>query len=340
MDELMLRLNALKHDMPLAEFLKEYFNEKRYDSLTRSVVRFAEGFDVADTTKASSIALRDEWGSDDVENSFRTENGYGVMTDFLADVCKAAGCDIVLNTVVKEINWKQNEATAITSDNTKYTSPQVVVTIPLGLLKAEEHNIAFIKFTPDIKDKREAAKKLGYGGVIKYQLLFKAPFWENKHVGVRQMKELAFLLNDSHVRAWWTELPDKTPMLTGWIGGPQADKLKYKSQQELLDIALDTLAYAFDTTEPALSLPNVAFLQDQIVATQITNWCTDPFSLGAYSYQTVDSKFAQDVLLKPVDNTLFFAGEALAGGKSIGTVEAALESGLLAAFTILKLEEV
>ena len=127
-------------------------------------------------------------------------------------------------------------------------------------------------------------------------------------------------------------------MLTGWIGGPQADKLKYKSQQELLDIALDTLAYAFDTTQPALSLPNVAFLQDRIVATQITNWCTDPFSLGAYSYQTVDSKFAQDVLLKPVD-TLFFAGEALACGKSIGTVEAALESGLLAAYTILKMQE-
>jgi len=315
--------------MLLADFLNQYFNDERYNNLRESVTRFAEGFDVADTTRASSFALRDEWSSGDVENSFRPQNGYGALRDFLADVCKALGCDIRLNAVVKEIKWKKHDATITTGDNKQYKSKQIVVTVPLGILQAEEHETAYINFSPDVKDKRDAIQKLGYGGVIKLNLEFKEMFWENKTNGeLRAMPKLGFLLNDKTVRAWWTQLPVESPTLTGWIGGPPAEKLKFKSQHELLELALETLAYAFDTTK--------AFLEGQLVATQITNWNTDPFSLGAYSYQTVDAKEARDVMLKPVDDTLFFAGEALSTGESIATVEAALESGLLAAFTALR----
>jgi monoamine oxidase len=332
MDKLMSKLNELDEDVPLAEFLTAYFNDERYNNLRESVMRFAEGFDVADTTKASSLALRDEWGSGDVEKSFRPDAGYGSMTDFLAEVCAALGCDIFLDTVVKEVKWKKHNVAVIASNDQDYKSKQVIVTVPLGVLQAEEHETAYIKFSPDIEDKRDAAMKLGYGGVIKFNLEFKEAFWESKsHQGVRHMPKLGFLLNDKAVRAWWSQLPVQSPMLTGWIGGPPTDKMKFKSRKELLSVALDTLAYAFDTTK--------AFLEEQLVATHITNWLTDPFALGAYSYQTVETQTARDILLQPVAGTLFFAGEALTTGESIGTVEAALESGLLAAFTALRSDD-
>lgn len=328
MKQLQSKAKELKHDMPIDEFLARHFNEPKYQNLRESVVRMAEGFDIADTSRASTKKLVEEWAGGGVEESYHPDSGYGVMIDFLVEVNKALGCDIILDTIVKEVIWKQNEATVITSDNKHYTAQQVIITVPLGVLLAEEKDIAYIRFTPDIKDKHQAIKKLGYGGVIKFNLQFKEAFWENKHDGIRRMSKLGFLLNDHEVRAWWTQLPNETPMLTGWIGGPPADELKFKSQHELLSIALDTLAYIFASTK--------SFLESQLVATQITNWCTDPFSLGAYSYQTVETESAKNILVKPVESTLFFAGEAVSIGEAIGTVEAALESGLLAAFTLLK----
>jgi monoamine oxidase len=56
----------------------------------------------------------------------------------------------------------------------------------------------------------------------------------------------------------------------------------------------------------------------------------DPFSRGAYSYQSVGGAFAPDRLATPVDDTLFFAGEAASMNAS-GTVPGAIESGRRAA---------
>ncbi|MEM7366859.1 MAG: FAD-dependent oxidoreductase, partial [Pseudomonadota bacterium] len=68
-----------------------------------------------------------------------------------------------------------------------------------------------------------------------------------------------------------------------------------------------------------------------------TNWRNDPFSLGSYSY-IAKGATRRDIraLAKPVDNRLFFAGEAT-HPKYNSTVHAAFESGLIAAEQILPL---
>ncbi len=48
---------------------------------------------------------------------------------------------------------------------------------------------------------------------------------------------------------------------------------------------------------------------------------------GGYSYNTTSSAFAKSILSRPVNDAIFFAGEALFDGDSQGTVEAALQSG-------------
>src|SRR3954451_12746771 len=60
-DELMERMQQLKKDMTVADFLKKYFSDQKYTSLRRSMRGFAEGFDLADISTASVFALRNEW---------------------------------------------------------------------------------------------------------------------------------------------------------------------------------------------------------------------------------------------------------------------------------------
>jgi monoamine oxidase len=67
----------------------------------------------------------------------------------------------------------------------------------------------------------------------------------------------------------------------------------------------------------------------------VHDWTHDPFSRGAYSYVALGgvagSGGARIALGEPVDDTLFFAGEATSSDNQGGTVNGALESGERAA---------
>jgi len=64
---------------------------------------------------------------------------------------------------------------------------------------------------------------------------------------------------------------------------------------------------------------------------------TDPFSRGAYSYAKVGADGAQASVAAPVENTLFFAGEASDTSGNNGTVHGAIASGYRAAEEITKI---
>ena len=73
--------------------------------------------------------------------------------------------------------------------------------------------------------------------------------------------------------------------------------------------------------------------------TQITRWGQDIYSLGAYSYPSTSTTFNDIVnLTLPVENKLFFAGEAINQIKD-GTADAAYVSGFNAASAILQIVE-
>jgi monoamine oxidase len=65
------------------------------------------------------------------------------------------------------------------------------------------------------------------------------------------------------------------------------------------------------------------------------DWSRDPYALGAYSYIGVGGVDAPKQLARPVEHTLFFAGEATDSENS-GTVEGAITSGQRAAKQCLK----
>ena len=77
-------------------------------------------------------------------------------------------------------------------------------------------------------------------------------------------------------------------------------------------------------------------MKSLLTAFCITNWEKDKYARGAYSYSMIATEEAKKVLNEPIENMLFFAGEALYSGKSGGTVEAALVQGLEVARKVLK----
>ena len=141
------------------------------------------------------------------------------------------------------------------------------------------------------------------------------------------MPELGLLISDTPFTACWTQLPNKTPLLTGWLAGPQAEKNKDTSDENIINMALDALSYIFNADR--------SFLTKNLHAGKALNWQTDPFSLGAYSYATVESNEAKKILAQPVEDTLFFAGEALSEGTAMGTAEEALANGIKTAKKLL-----
>jgi monoamine oxidase len=305
-DELIKKLKSLRTDMTIADFLQQYFSDPKYRELREQVTRFAEGFDVADTTKASALAVRDEW-QDSMEDTFRITGGYGQLIDYLKNQCLAAGCELHTSFPVQTIDWKNNSVTVTTADGNVVKGNKSIVTIPVGLLKNES-----IRFNPAIEKYIHAAGQIGYGSVIKILFQFKEPFWQE------YADDIGFIFTEEMVPTWWTQLPSKNGLLTGWFGGQQVLRVKGAGEKEIASIAIESLAKTVKREKRDL--------QKLLIAQEVHDWGTNPFSCGAYTYSMLQTAEARKIFRDPVDNTIFFAGESYNEGESSGTVEAAFES--------------
>ncbi len=318
-DVLMDKLQEIKADIPLKDFLDNEFPGDQYTLLRTNVRRFAEGFDVADINTASTIALRDEWQQEE-EKQFRIQGGYQQLIEALAASCIKNGCFINLSSIVKEIQWKQHDVLVKTADGVIYTADKIIITVPLGVLQADKTFITSIAFAPSIDTYMNAAKKIGFGSVVKIVVQFNESFWSKKE------EDLGFVISNQTIPTWWTQLPNKSNTLTGWLGGPNAMALHNAEPSIVLHLALESLSNIFSVS--------VETLKDQLEAWNVFDWGANPFSLGAYSFASVESAAAKKILNEPIQQTIFFAGEGLYEGPHPGTVEAALVSGKNIAYQI------
>jgi monoamine oxidase len=116
--------------------------------------------------------------------------------------------------------------------------------------------------------------------------------------------------------------------MVGWIGGPSAADLCALPDEEIARRSLRDLARHVGSTYERL--------QELLMGYWIHNWDRDPFSRGAYSYATVGGVGAARRLARPVDGTLFFAGEATNTEGNTGMVEGAIATGRRAARAVLQ----
>ena len=321
-DYLLEQLHQVKEDMTVDAFLDEYLPGEQYAALRKAVIRFANGYDTADTNDASILAIRKEWEDEDGGAQYRLDEGYISLLTYLEKKCLENGGTIHLSAVVKEIEWSENSVVAIAADGKKFAAKKIIITIPVNVLKGNADGEANIKFSPGIPAYQQAVQCLGMGAILKLLFQFSNEFYNQYLLHERRgadMTKMEFLFSEEVIPTWWTQYPRKNGLLTGWFGGPKAKEMAQGSDEAILEIGLQSLSNIF-------SLP-VETLRENLTAWNIANWTTDPFTLGSYSYETIQSQAARKVLQELVPDTIFFAGEAMYEGPAIGTVEAAFASG-------------
>ena len=323
-DQVIEKLKQLLSDISVSDFLDLNFPGEKYVTLRKTLKGYVEGYDAADANLASSFALLQELVGED-EKQYRIQGGYSKLIDHLTEKCIKAGCIVNLQTIVKEIHWKQGYVEVFDDNGQSFTAKKIVITVPLGVLQSSPEDVGHIRFSPQIDEVQEAINSLGYGNVIKVILNFEEPVWKaaTNIEAINRKSEPGFIFSDAIVHTWWTQIPEKNGMITGWLAGPKAIRLQHESDDKIIHLALESLAVIF-------KIPRVT-LQSKLIGSCIHNWFTDEFSRGAYSYETVHSKKAKTIITTPVEDTLYFAGEAFYEGSESGTVEAALVSGQKAA---------
>jgi monoamine oxidase len=319
-DLLMEKLNKLETDISIGDFLQQEFGDEKYTTLRAWVTRFVSGYDTADPFKGSAFALRREWQSEDDDEQHRVKGGYGVMTNYLVKASKENGAEFYLNTIAKHIHWTHGQVEVITLANESFKAKQLIIALPLGVLKADESEQASIAISPSVGMCKEAIDQIGFGSVVKVLLQFKTAFWEDQSVTGTDLSDMGFILSGEAIPTWWTQHPSPSTLLTGWLGGPPAERKKGMNNDELLEEGLQSISRIFNI--------DIGKLRNDLVAAHVVNWTTDPFTLGSYAYDTLDSAEARKVLNAPIDHTIYFAGEYLYDGPAMGTVEAALTSGM------------
>lgn len=150
-----------------------------------------------------------------------------------------------------------------------------------------------------------------------------------KHAGDERFDTLSFLHSHDPVAfpVWWTPYPVRAPMLVGWRSGPPAAELSGSGEERIVASAIASFATIVGRTPRAI--------RRRVAAAFVHDWTGDPHARGAYSYVGVDGDNAARALARPVERTLYFAGEHADREGRSGTVHGAIASGRAAADALL-----
>jgi monoamine oxidase len=275
---------------------------------------FVEGFNAADADRISILSLARQQAAEDAisgDRLFRVVEGYARVPEFLLRKFLDAGGELFDSAPVRSIAWKPGRVEVTTVANRVFHAAAAIVTLPLGVLQARS-----VEFTPQPAEILDAADRLAMGTAVRVAYEFDRSFWPERIS--------FFFAPDVIPPTWWTTSPRPSSMLTGWIAGRKASKLKIPG---LPETGLATLASLFGG--------ELDTVRQRLVSAHCHDWQADAYSLGAYTYVPRGAIQASDELSTPVQATLFFAGEHTDTTGHWGTVHAALRSGYRAAEQLL-----
>lgn len=336
-DDILKKMDDGSADESFLSFLKRCCdpkNDPKKQAAYERALAYVTGFNAADPDRVGVHWLVKGMRAEEQiegDRAFRAANGYQDLLDIFCGALDRAGVNIHTDIVVNSVRWSQSRAEIEAhriGESQKFEAERLLVTIPLGVMKAPSDGEGAVRFDPTLpRTKLDALTKLEMGKVIRVTLRFKHRFWDTIAAPGKNRKNLSdmgFLFSDDEwLPTWWTTMPRKLPIITGWAPFRCAERLSGRSESFVADRCLQTLAKLLNvTTEQIASLFETAYFHD---------WQNDPFSRGAYSYGAVGSDGAQEALGRPIENTLFFAGEATDTTGNNGTVHGAIASGRRAA---------
>lgn len=276
------------------------------DPAATIALRWLSNVEGADPSRLSALAVaREHLQSTNGDTNFHLVGGYDAVPRALA-----GKLNIQCAAPVQQIAWNHAGATLTLASGEHYHARRVILTVPLGVLQADQP-----AFNPPLPAaKRAAITALAMGQVSKLALWFDRPLWP----------ELTILSTDGRVATWWPVETAATPTLMGYTGGPAALELANLGEAGAIEAGLADLEQLFG--------PDV---RRACIGGRLAAWSHEPWSRGAYSYTPVGALDARATLAAPVDDVLFFAGEASVTNGHVGTVHGAIETGRRAAAEII-----
>jgi monoamine oxidase len=316
-------------DMPVAELIRQRADRFAPDEL-EAIRGYLEGFHAADLERFGTAALAEnqEAEAEDASDMFRLAGGYGQLITQLASRLDPGLADVRTGTVATRLTWAPGvveiEARSADGRALHLSAPQMVLALPLSTLKAPREQTGALLPEPVPLGWRSALECLEMGAAQHIVLRFESAWW------IRPGRRAPVFMHGrgERVPVWWTSSPPKAPFLTGWAGGPRAASLAGYPLERLIPLALQSAASIFGV--PAQKLA------EDLRAAYSYDWSTDPYARGGYSYGGVGAAEARQLLRRPVEKTLFLAGEALAEEGRNATVPGALTSGLRSAEAALR----
>lgn len=237
------------------------------------------------------------------ELGYQAYSGYG-------NLVAAWGADVAvrLNNRARQITLTRQGVTVETAHGT-VTGRAVILTVSTGVLASGD-----IRFVPELPDwKAEAISCLPMGTENKIGLHFDTDVFGPQGRG--------------HYSTWnddgSTAKIDVSVMgfntAVVFVGGRHAIWLEGQGQTAMKDFAVDRVVDVFGSD-----------IRKHVNRSIATAWSTDPWTRGSWACAQPGNAHQRSHLARPVDDRIFFAGEATVVGAQ-GTCHGAYESGIRAA---------
>jgi len=324
---------ARGRDTSFAEYVRAEGDRVGADAAARAAaVAYVEGFHAApaDRIGVQAVARAEAAASGD-EPATRFVDGYDLVPRWL---CDGAGppLDVALGAVVERVGWRAGEVgvTARTGGAREtHRASACVLTLPLGVLAAPAGAEGAVAFDPPVAAVAELLGGTAMGHAARVTLRFRRPFWWDAGAAAAldadvAGKALSFVhAPGAALPVWWTARAMYAPTVTGWAGGPAAERWAARPAAERAALALRTFGEVLGVAPDRLAR--------EFVDAHEHDWAADPYARGAYSYALVGGAGAGVRFAEPVADALFFAGEHTAEGGHSATVHGALASGRRAA---------
>lgn len=251
-----------------------------------------------------------------------SEFNYRVRTSFydLVQYLKKP-LDIKINWQVKNIDYSAGQNGEVVLKNQKgetVRAKRVIVTVPLPILK--DHDIKFVPEMP--KEKSDALTRMGMEPGTKIILKFSQRFWpENVEL---------VICGDSFVPEVWVDGgayrgPNAPWTMVGFCVGDAARAIEPLDDKTATRLMLAQLNQMFGNNQDLTPASRYC------LGSTVFRWADQPFVRGGYSYPKLGSLGDRERLAKPINNQIFFSGEATSYTCESGTINAALVTGKRAA---------
>jgi monoamine oxidase len=271
----------------------------RWNGLIGAVVTFISGGEAAQVS-----AL-------DYENYAHTDVNWRVVEGYGATIARHGnGVPVAFDVAVRRIDHRGKRLKIETAKGV-ITADRVIVTLPTTVLAGMED-----LFVPALPEKIEAARHLPLGLDDKLFIALDRPEEFEKDSRLFGAK------NDSKTAAYHIR-PFGRPMIEGFFGGANARELEAAGEGAFFDFAVSELCGILGND-----------FGKRLKPIHIHTWAADPFARGAYSYAVPGKADCRAVLAAPVDNRLFFAGEACST-HDYSTAHGAYRTGIAAAAQVL-----